>query len=48
MQIYRPSAKWYFAGGLNSQSTGQMLPVFHKHFAMIKEKLDNERMEQSR
>ena len=32
----------------NSQSTGQMLRVLHKHFAVIKEKLDNERMEQSR
>ena len=28
------------------QSTGQMLLLLHKHFVMIKEKLDNERMEQ--
>ena len=35
------------AGGPNSQGTGQMLPVLHKHFAMIKEKLDNECTEQS-
>ena len=34
-------------GGPNWQSSGQMLPVFHKHHAMIKEKLDNERMEKS-
>ena len=47
IQIYRPSADSYFAGGPNPQSTGQMLPVLHKDFAMIKEKLNNECMEKS-
>ena len=37
-------AKWYLARGSN---VGQMLPVLHKHFAMIKQKSENERMEQS-
>ena len=46
-QIYRPSAKQYLAGVPNSQSTSQMLPIFYKHFAMIKEKLDNKYTEQS-
>ena len=46
-EIYRPSAKQYLAGVPNSQSTSQMLPVFSKHFAMIKEKLDNNYTEQS-
>ena len=46
--MYRPSAKRYFGRGLKSQSTGQMLSVLHKYFAMIEEKLDNERTEQSR
>ena len=35
------------ARGSNSQSTGQMLPVLHKDFAMIKQKSENERMEES-
>ena len=43
----RPSAESYFAGGPNPHSNGQMLPVLYKDFAMIKEKLDNEYMEQS-
>ena len=38
------SAKRYLARGSN---VGQMLPVLHKHFAMIKQKSENERMEQS-
>ena len=33
----------YLAQGSN---VGQMLPVLHKHFAMIKQKPENERMEQ--
>ena len=41
------SAKRYLTRRSNSQSTGQMLPVLHKHFAMIKQKSGNERMEQS-
>ena len=45
--MYRPSAERYFAGRSNSQSAGQMLPVLHNYFAMVKEKLDKERMEQS-
>ena len=46
-KFYRPSAESYFAGEPNPQSTAQMLPVLPKDFAMIKEKLDNECMEQS-
>ena len=38
------SAKRYLARGSN---VGQMLPVLHKHFAMIKQKSENEHMEQS-
>ena len=38
------SAKRYLARGSN---VGQMLPLLHKHFAMIKQKSENERMEQS-
>ena len=47
MQIYRRRTESYFAGGPNPQSTSQMLPVLRKDFVMIKEKLDNECMEQS-
>ena len=28
-------------------NAGQILPVFYKHFAMIKQKSENERMKQS-
>ena len=38
------SAKRYLARGSN---VGQMLPVLHEHFALIKQKSENERMEQS-
>ena len=38
------SAKRYFALGSNA---GQTLPVLRKHFAMIKQKSENELMEQS-
>ena len=38
------SAKRCLARGSN---VGQILPVLHKHFAMIKQKSENERMEQS-
>ena len=36
----------YLARAPNSQSTGEMLPVLCKHFAMIKEKLGNKCTEQ--
>ena len=33
--------KRYLARGSNPESTGEMLPVPHKHFAIIKQKSDN-------
>ena len=42
--MYPTSAGRYLARGSND---GQILPVLHKHFAMIKQKSENERMKQS-
>ena len=45
-RIYRPVQSDIWPED-QTQSNGQMLPILHKHFAMIKQKSGNERMEQS-